>query len=252
MSSLHCPLMKQDTPGDLGSGAGRAVLPAPGGHRGVRRRFAAATSLPLSASTIGPGGQQRSPLSGDGPIAVSGDKRSQQGYLFIRDGQAGLIAPAGAFIASSVHLHIAPVETPPGLPPEFTSDGHAYQITASSQGGVRLAGTISVVLKYPQPPPAVFHYQNGRWRHLCYSDQATFSPTSITCPASSLGIFVAVAYPRLGTHSVPATPLSSTRWAFLNQYLALIAALAVLVVAAVLGYVVSRPDKKPTGRKPRS
>jgi len=196
-------------------------------------------------------GSNAPPLSGDGPIVVSAG-HSHQGYLFTRDGQAGLIAPAGAFVAPSVHLHIAPVETPPGLPPEFTSDGNAYQITASGQGGVRLARNVTVVLKYPQPPPAVFHYQSGRWRRLCYSDQATFSPTSITCPASSLGIFVAVGYPRLGNHAVPSTPLASTRWAFLNQYLALFAALAVLVVAAVLGYVVSRPDKKPTGRKPRS
>ena len=196
-------------------------------------------------------GSNAPPLSGDGPIAVSGG-HSHQGYLFTRDGQAGLIAPSGAFVASSVQLHIAPVETPPGLPPEFTSDGNAYKITASGQEGTALARTISVVLKYPQPPPAVFHYRNGRWRRLCYSDQATFSPTSITCSASSLGIFVAVSYPRLGNHAVPSTPLASTRWAFLNQYLALFAALAVLVVTAVLGYVVSRPDKKPTAKKPRS
>lgn len=199
-------------------------------------------------------GSNAPPLSGDGPIAVSGG-HSHQGYLFTRDGQAGLIAPAGAFVASSsatsVHLHIAPVETPPGLPPEFTSDGNAYQVTASGQEAARLARKMTVVLKYPQPPPALFHYRNGTWRRLCYTDQATFSPTSITCPASSLGIFVAVSYPKLGTHTVPPTPLSSTRWAFLNQYLALFAALAVLVVAAVLGYAVSRPDKKPTGRKPR-
>ena len=183
--------------------------------------------------------------------------RSTAGFGFTSDGQAGLSDSTGSFrvspSATSVQVRIQPVETAPGLPAQVAADGNAYQIVALGEPGnlpARLIRRVSIILKWPHLPVAMYQYRSGTWRRVCFSDQAITSPSTFSCRASTLGIFVLVGTPSAVGGQVPTTPVSSTRFAWINRYLALIAAAGVVVLAAVAGYFVSRPDKEPGSKEP--
>jgi hypothetical protein len=132
------------------------------------------------------------------------------------------------------------------LPQQVAPDGNAYDIVALQQPGnhaAHLAHRVHITLRWPLAPLAVYQYRSGAWHQLCYSNNASITSTTISCPASSLGIFAAVAPPSALHVSVPTTPLSNTRFAFLNRYLPLLAALALVLVTVVLVTIIGRPDK---------
>jgi hypothetical protein len=178
--------------------------------------------------------------------------RSKAGFLFTKDTQAGLIVPAGAFVtaptATSVIIQISPVETPPGLPQHYAPEGNAYSVTASGEPGnapVRVVRPVNITLRWPHPPLAIYVYAGAKWKQVCYSDNATFTTSTMACPTSTLGIFTAVTNPAL-TGTAPTAP-SSSRFAWLNRYIPFILVLFVVVVVALVALITMRPSKKPSG-----
>ena len=173
---------------------------------------------------------------------------SVTGYTFTKDGQAGILYGDRAFAvppsATGVRITVRPVETAPGLPQPLAADGNAYEVRATVQPGgspARLARPVVLVVRWPRLPTAIYRYVGGQWRRLCYSDQATITPSTFSCPTRALGTFVA-AHVSSGTTT---TPTSSSRFAWVSRYWLLLVALAVVVVAAILGAFMYRPGAKP-------
>lgn len=173
------------------------------------------------------------------------------GYAFTDDGQAGIAVKEKAFRTpasdTSYQVAIKPVETPPGLPKEVVADGNAYSFVATGQpsGKPAVLTTIAnIILKWPHIPVAMYRYTGGKWLQVCYSDKAVFTPSTVACPTRQLGLFVAVNRPSNAGGNVPTTPVSNTPYAWINKYIPLIAAGAVVLLAVVLGYIVSRPPKR--------
>ena len=81
----------------------------------------------------------------------------------------------------------------------------------------------------------MFEYLNGKWLQICNRDQLIISPTTMSCSTRALGIFVGATKP---SAVAAVTPSSSQRW--LSRAIPWIIALAVLVIAATLGYFVTR------------
>ena len=194
-------------------------------------------------------GSNTPPDSGDVYIPARAGQ-SLGGFGFTGDGQAGITTHVGAFrvspAATVVHIKINPVETPPGLPAQVAADGNSYNITAVGQPGnasARLAKKVDLTFRWPHIPLAMYVYRNGSWRQLCYSDTAVLTPSTIGCSTSTLGTFVVVTNPSNIRSGVPTTPVSSTRFAWINRYIPLLAALLAVVAALVVAYFVSRPDK---------
>lgn len=183
--------------------------------------------------------------------------RTQAGFVFTTDGQAGITVATGTFAvppsSQGVVLDVRPVDTPAGLPQEVALDGNAYAISAARQPDGKpaaLARPVKVTLRWPHIPIAIYVYSSGSWKRVCFTDQATLTSNTISCPTSVLGIFTAVTTPSNAGTQLPNTPASR-----LNRYIPILAALAVIVVAAVLAFVVSRPDKSsnsPTTSSDRS
>jgi len=203
------------------------------------------------------------PTSGHLTITVkSGMGRS--GFGVSSDGQVGLVVPEGGFTvtssdlaqaAHSIDIWMRPVDTPPGLPPHMAGDGNAYRITASAQPRnlpVKLAKKISLTLKWPHVPIGIDQYRNRMWYQLCASDHAVITTPTISCPISTLGMFVAVTTPLNAGIHIPVTPVSSTPFAWLNSYIPLFGAIALVVTAIVLGYFVTRPDNETGPRNSNS
>ena len=140
------------------------------------------------------------PSAGTASIPLTGGRQVAQGTAFTADGQAGISAPPGAFrgprTATQVQLRIQPVNTPAHLPSGFTGDGNAYRILAAEQPGgepVSPQKPLSLVLRFPLVPHAIYQYRAHRWRRLCLSDDAqVISATLIICRATTLGTFLAV------------------------------------------------------------
>lgn len=192
------------------------------------------------------------PESGDSSLQVVRG-RSKAGFLFTKDTQAGLIVPAGTFVtapaATSIRIHIRPVETPPGLPQHYAAEGNAYLVTAGGEPGntpVRLARRVNLTLRWPHPPLAIYEYTGGKWSQVCYSDNATFTTSTMACPTSTLGIFTAVTNPALSGAAPPAS-VSPSRFAWLNRYITVTVLLVVVVVVALIALVTARPGKKSSG-----
>lgn len=216
-------------------------------------------------------GSNTPPTSGHLTIQVkSGTVRG--GFAISSDGQVGVVVPEGTFkvassglaqAAHSIAVSMRPVDTPPGLPAQtdvvgtrpVVADGNAYRVTASGQPGnlpVKLAKKVGLTLKWPHVPIGIDQYRNGRWHQLCTSDHAVITTPTISCPISTFGIFVAVTTPfNAGIH-IPTTPVSSTPFAWLNSYIPLLGAIALVVTAIVLGYFVTRPDKETGPRNSNS
>ncbi len=193
-------------------------------------------------------GANSPPESGSASLkALSG--RASAGYLFTKDTQAGLIVPAGGLVtapsATSIRIQIQPVETPPNLPRHYAPEGNAYHITTVGEPGnsaVRVARPVNLTLRWPHPPLAIYEYVGGKWQQVCYSDNATFTTSTMACPTSSLGIFTAVTNPAL-TGIAPA-PAASSRFAWLNRFIPVIIVLVVAILVAVVALITMRPGKK--------
>lgn len=191
------------------------------------------------------------PESGSASLKVV-HGRSSAGFLFTKDTQAGLIIPARALVtagsATSIRIQIQPVETPPNLPRHYAPEGNAYSITATGESGnmpVRVARPVNLTMRWPHPPLAIYEYVGGKWHQVCYSDNATFTTSTMACPTSSLGIFTAVTNPAL-TGITPAAPATSSRFAWLNRFIPVIIVLVVAMLVAVVALITMRPRKKPT------
>jgi len=173
---------------------------------------------------------------------------------YTKDTQAGISAGKGAFQldsgATAVEIHITPVETPPGLPAALMVDGNAYRVTALEQPSGKaatLTGPLNVILRWPHIPVAIYIQPAGSsaWRQVCYEDTAILTASTIGCPIHSLGIVAAVTT-RTTTITYPRTPARQ-----LNPYIPILLAIILLVAAVVLGYIVSRPRKRPEEGPPQ-
>jgi hypothetical protein len=195
-------------------------------------------------------GENNAPTSADKTIQASGGF-SRAGFVFTPDTQAGIVAPAGAFAtlptATAVRVQIRPVETPSGLPHNLVGEGNAYTISAEGEPGntaVRLVRKVTLTLRWPHIPLAIYSYAGGTWSQLCYSDQATFTPSTMACPIKTLGLYTAVNNPAFAGIHTPTTPAPSSRFAWLNRYIPLIAALAVLLFTTIFAFLAIRPDRR--------
>lgn len=188
------------------------------------------------------------PLSINKTVATS-SLASAQLRIFTRDGQIGLIAPVGALTASagtSVRISIAPVESPPGVPGLYVVDGNAYQLSLQSEPGngrVTFAKRASVVFRWPHIPTAVFTYTGSAWKRICYSDQGVLAGFTLSCRIRSAGIYAAVAPPSTTILRVPNTPIAHSRFAWLDPYIPILAAAAVLIGTSLLVYAVAWPRR---------
>jgi hypothetical protein len=189
------------------------------------------------------------PESGNASLKVI-QGHAKSGFLFTKDTQAGLIIPAGALVtssaATSIRIEIQPVETPPNLPQHYAAEGNAYNITATGQPGnapVRVVHHVNLTMRWPHPPLAIYEFRNGKWSQVCYSDNATFTASTMACPVSSLGIFTAVSNPAL-SGVTPAAPAPSSRFAWLNRFIPVIIVLLVAVLVALVALITMRPGKK--------
>lgn len=168
--------------------------------------------------------------------------------LFTKDGQAGTSASKGTFLPAprvqAAVFRIQPVDPPPGLPSGDVLDGNAYDIAVSTKPvgtSMRIARPFNVILRWPYIPTGIDVYRNRKWRQICDVSRAILTGSTISCKVSSLGIVAPVTYPH--TTGLPVTPVSSTPAAWINRYIPLAAALAIILLAAVGGFFVTRPDK---------
>jgi len=144
--------------------------------------------------------------------------RSTAGFVFTRDGQAGVHLPSGAFVAgspaTSVLVQLQPVDPPPGLPASrpaktpIAADGNAYTVSAIGEPGnvaVRLVKPLQIILRWPYAPLAIDLHRAGGWRELCFADSAAYTASTMSCSSSALGVFLAMAPPSTALFA-PATP----------------------------------------------
>jgi hypothetical protein len=195
-------------------------------------------------------GSNTPPSRGDGTILAAGGT-SKSGFVFTQDGQAGLLAQAGAFKVpagtSTIAVTVRPVDAPQGLPVDYVANGNAYEITATAKPGgqsLQPAGQVSINMHWPHIPVAMYVYRDGKYQRVCFTDQGTLSPTSLSCKARTLGIFVTLTPPSRSGIRVPTTPISQSRWAFLNKYIPLAAAVVVVLISAILAYFVTRRERR--------
>jgi hypothetical protein len=195
-------------------------------------------------------GSNRLPSSGRVTFDVSRGTVAA-GHAFTRDGQAGIIATAGTFSAQAgaggVQITVNPVEAPSGLPSALVVDGNAYRIDATtvpSGTPATMHGRVTLVLRWPHIPTAIYRYNQGAWTRVCTSDKAILTPTTISCTTTMLGTFAAVTFPSQSGSPSPTVPgVSSSPYAGLLRYIPIAAAALVFILAIVVGYFVSRPNR---------
>lgn len=185
------------------------------------------------------------PLSGVRVLPASYMRAVQDWSIFTQDGQAGVAGSKGALrfdrSASAVVIRIDPVPYSGGLPAQIAPNGNAYRVSITEQpsgAAVAVVQPITVTLRWPHIPVAMYTERSGRWQQLCYSNQALITGQTMTCRTSHLGTFLAVAIAAGGGGTpVSATPSSgsSVRW------IPLIAVGAVVVLAALGALLITRP-----------
>jgi hypothetical protein len=195
-------------------------------------------------------GNNKPPSGGARVLPVDYMRASSFG-AFSQDTQVGVTGPRGTFAvkqaATAVELHMTPADTPSGLPAQVAPDSNAYRITATEQpdgSAVRLAKAVNVVLRWPHIPIAMYRYQNGSWHQVCSSDTGVLTSSILSCPTKKLGLFVAVTIPSATVANAPTTPASG-----LNPYIPILSAAILIIIAIVLGYIVTHPGKQPPPRK---
>ena len=181
------------------------------------------------------------PLTGTRVLPV-GYMRSVQWFTFTDDGQAGISADKGAFQVSprttAVVIRMDPVEIPPGLPARVAADGNAYRVVAVEQPGNKPAALVKhvdITLRWPHLAIGMYEYRDGSWRQICNRNQLIISPSTLSCSSTALGVFLAVTKP-----SIIAALGSSSSQSWLVRAIPWIIALVVVVVAAVVGFFITR------------
>lgn len=169
---------------------------------------------------------------------------------FTHDGQVGVTANTGAIRLSpgkSLEISIRPVETPPGLPGLYVVDGNAYDIALTTQPGngtPTIIKPFNVIMRWPHIPTAIYAYTGGAWRRICYSDQGVLAGFTLSCKsATSPGVYAAVAPPSTTVITTPNTPIAHSRFAWLDPYIPILAAAALLLATTILLYFVVWPRR---------
>jgi hypothetical protein len=163
---------------------------------------------------------------------------TQLWFAFTHDGQAGISDTGQPFDLpahdTGIRIAIAPVETPEGLPDDLYVDGNAYSIAVRSVPSKRqltLRKPVNLTLRWPRLPHAIMRYAGGRWTQVCSLRQATYTPVTIACRTTGLGIFAAVV---VGPHR--AQPTASRQLADdLRRWEWVILGAAVVLGSAVAG-----------------
>jgi hypothetical protein len=188
------------------------------------------------------------PLSGTGTFRAPGGT-SPQLKQFTRDGLTGITATAGTFrlaTGKSLRIDIKPVETPSGLPSVYAVDGNSYAVSFSAQPGngtVTVQKPFNLVVRWPHIPTAIYTYVSTTWRRICYSDKGVLAGFTLSCKANAAGIFAAVAPPTTTVVTAPNTPIVHSRFAWLDPYIPVLAAAALLLATTILLYFVVWPRR---------
>jgi len=203
------------------------------------------------------------PRAGRKAISVTAG-RSTAGFVFTRDGQAGLHLPPGAFVAgspvTSVLVQLQSLDPPPGLPTfrsdktPIAADGNAYTVSAVGEPGnvpVRLVKPLQIILRWPYAPLAIDLHRAGGWRELCFADNATYTASTMSCSSSTLGVFLAMAPPSTALFA-PATPTPVVPIAPPGQASGVVVVLVAVVVVLVVLFLLlllwrSRRRARPRG-----
>jgi hypothetical protein len=147
----------------------------------------------------------------------------------------------------SIRVSIAPVDSPAGLPGIYVVDGNAYQLAVQSEPGngpVTFSKPVSMVFRWPHIPTAVFTYDGKGWKRVCYSDQGVLAGFTLSCRIRSTGIYAAVAPPSTTVLRLPNTPVAHTRFAWLDPYIPVLAAAALLIGTSLLVYAIAWPRRR--------
>ncbi len=114
-------------------------------------------------------------------------------------GQDGVQALSGHLTTAAtvrrITIRVVPINTPAGLPRNLTADGNAYSISAlalPTHRSVTVAHRVQLFVRWPHLPSAVYEYRNHRWSSVCTAAHWTLSFSMVSCPVSTLGIFLAV------------------------------------------------------------
>lgn len=110
---------------------------------------------------------------------------------------------------TAVTVTVRAAVPPPGLPPGLAVDGNVYLFGAVQRPGnapARLDRSATLTLLWPHLPSAIYVYRGSAWRRLCSFDQMTRTPSTVSCPIQSLGLFAAVHAAPAVPHPAPATP----------------------------------------------
>lgn len=188
------------------------------------------------------------PLSGTGTFRAPGGTSPQLKH-FTRDGLAGITASAGTFrlaTGKSLRIDIKPVETPSDLPSVYVVDGNAYDVSFSAQpgdGAVTVKKSFNLVVRWPHIPTAIYTYAGNTWRRICYSDNGVLAGFTLSCKANAAGVFAAVAPPTTTVVTAPNTPIAHSRFAWLDPYIPVLAAAALLLATTILLYFVVWPRR---------
>jgi hypothetical protein len=175
---------------------------------------------------------------------------SQFWIAFTHDGQAGLSATGQPFDLpvkdTGIHVAIAPVETPSGLPDNLYIDGNAYSMSVRgvpSSRILRIRRPLMVTLRWPRLPHAVYRYTSGNWTQLCSLRQATYTPATITCTSTALGIVAAVVVGPRRTHPMWQSRLSDT---LTHRTWEIIAVIVVLVLMVGIWFLMRQRGHGPS------
>jgi hypothetical protein len=161
-------------------------------------------------------------------------------FAFTHDGQAGLSSTGTPFAAppgtTAFRIALKPVETPAGLPDTLYADGDAYTIavTAEPEGNpVSIKRHVTLTLRWPRLPHAVYLYSGGNWSQLCSLRQSTYTPVTIACPTTKLGTFVAVVVGPARPHASLWQRVRGDLWLWLLVAALIVVAVVVAMVALV-------------------
>ncbi|GAC1328725.1 MAG: hypothetical protein NVS2B16_00790 [Chloroflexota bacterium] len=190
-------------------------------------------------------GENQPPLSGSGAVNLSSG-RSLAVRVFTADGQTGIFAQAGAFIARRsaklLRIKITPAPPPESLPDQLVADGNAYLFSAVTVPGGRqvdLARAVQITVRWPHAPVALYVRISGRWSRTCSARQSVLSSTTMTCAVPALGLVVAATTQANNRVSFPSSPAP-----WLSRYLPIISAAALVLLTAALGFWATRPDRQ--------
>jgi len=144
------------------------------------------------------------PSSGQSTVPVVRGKSSKEFFVFTQDGQDGVQAPSGALTTAvtvrRIAIRVVPINSPAGLPRHLIADGNAYNISAlalPTHRSVSVAHRVQLFVRWPHLPSELYEYRNHRWSSVCTAAHWSLSFPLVSCPVSTLGIFLAVSPAKL-------------------------------------------------------